>query len=174
MAKLINYDFVVVFNEFLRRFDNKKHYLKIISYKGRLYLDDSIYITKHYFSVFLFKLILLKKQIISLFDFFFLNFSNLLIKDYRIFYFLESYCRYNKLIIKKFHYFNNNFLDLITSYDSFKFRIDIITFFTLGRYVEYLRSFMYNQYLSILPILAKYSAIRKHLRIPLFDRWDWL
>lgn len=172
MVKLFNYDFVVVFNEFLCRFNNYMIYRKIISFMNNPYLKKKDYLTKHYYSVFLLKLIILNKKSKFFFSYFFLNYSPLIIKDYYSFYYLEYLNKSNKLIIRDSFFFNNKFLNQFISLNQFKLRIDITTFFTLGRYVEYLRIFLYNEYISIHSGFLKYKKIRKYLRIKFLNRWS--
>jgi len=93
--------------------------------------------------------------------------------DYR--YYIQIVINYNNNIINniKFDYFfklNNN-LNMVY-YSDFKFRLNFYNFLILKEYMEYIRLYVYNQYLFLLEKIDSYPVIKIFLKYLLRYRLD--
>lgn len=92
---------------------------------------------------------------------YFLNYFNLVLKDYRIFIYSEFYLYFNTL---KFFYYKvfNKVKDInVINIKNLSIRIDSILFFVLNVYVEYCRIFFLNNFISSTSILKNNSNLGK-------------
>lgn len=90
----LSVQFIYLFVEFSKRFSYNRKILKLLNY-NEIFINSNL--TKHYFSVFFFKIIsgLINKFLVLI------NYLNFFIKDYRVFYFIEFFIKFNKFSIKQ-------------------------------------------------------------------------
>lgn len=131
---LLNVDFVCIFIGFLNRY----HLNKCLLNKSSNLLNK--------FEFFMLFVYLINMQKIH----FFYDINKFLIKDYKYIYIIEFYLKFKCLFTKKWFWFCFRRKYNIYIYSDFKFRVNIILFFTLGKYIEFLRYFFFNEYLNVI------------------------
>jgi hypothetical protein len=94
----LSVQFIYLFTEFLKRFSYNKKILTLLNYNDVLiHLNSKL--TIHYFSIFFFKNIHIRK---SIFVFLIIiNYYNFIVKDYRVFFFLEFLVKFNYFSVKQ-------------------------------------------------------------------------
>lgn len=138
---LLNVDFVVIFSGFINRYYLSKR--SLFNFNNNLFNSNLIFVNQNDFFILFSYFIIFNSN--NLF-----NIKKFIIKDYKFFYIIEHYLKFKVLFIKKWFYFFYNWKKrIICLFSSFKLRINVILFFTLGKYVEFLRLFLYNEYLNI-------------------------
>jgi hypothetical protein len=133
--------------KFLSSIDQFKKFFYLLSYLYFIKCNDNLIFKKVYIRFFM-----------SLYS----NYMKL--KDSGVFINLETHCDRVNFYEMRFDYF---FLDPkldVYLYDDYFFRIDFYNFIVNREYTEYLRKFMYNEYLSATPLLYKYPLMKKFLR----------
>lgn len=151
----LNVDFVVIFLSFINRYYLNKRFL--LNNNGNIFKTSLFLFNKKEFFILLIYFINLNKLILSS------NINYFLIKDYKFFYIMEYYLKFKRLFIKKwFFYFYNWKKYKLCLFSDFKLRINIVLFFTLGKYVEFLRLFFYNEYLNLSNIKSSKKVSHKN------------
>lgn len=158
---MLSTSFIFIFVEYLKRFSSNKKNLILLNYKDSLISKD-LMISIKYFTIFVYKL--LNNNLFYNLHFYNVNYNDLFLKDYNLYYILEYFFSLNKFFYKKscFFIFENNIKFFL--YRDFFFRIDFINFFSLGNYIEFLRLFLYNEYINNLLYKNNKLFIKKFIK----------
>lgn len=143
-----------LFGLFIMFFNQSFNFMSINNklIKSKFFIDE-------YYFFFYYFLINAKNANNKKLSLFFIN------KDYRIYMFIESIIKFRSL--KKFNRFfwNKKESSFFFTYSNFVLRINIVNFFILGSFLEYLRMFFYNDHLRFCPF-----NLKKNLHLMSSDR----
>lgn len=106
--------------------------------------------------------IILKFNDIFIVSSYFLNFSNITVKDYRFFIISELILNFNCLYYFPFKLLNKIIFNNLSNINNLVLRVDSVLFFVLNVYIEYCRIFFFNNYVSR-SLSKKYLNLKKHL-----------
>ena len=80
------------------------------------------------------------------------------------------YTRGSSLKEIPYDYFFKFKKSLIYLEEEYKFRIDVFNFLFYGKYIEYIRKSIYNEYLTFIPVLFNYPLLKTLFRLIVYTR----
>jgi hypothetical protein len=125
-----------LFGLFIKFFNQSFNFISI----NKKLKNNKFFINEYYYFLYYYltNTCLIKNKNLSLF---FIN------KDYRLYMFIESIIKFKSLKMFNRFFWSYKKAPFFFPYHNFVLRINIVNFFILGSYLEYLRMFFYNDHL---------------------------